>query len=237
MNLRDEWESHAERWAVWARTPAHDHHFWEVNLPAFLELVPPAGRLTVDLGCGEGRLGRLLQERGHQVVGFDGSPTLTFLAATHEDAHPVALADIAALPVQSGVADLAIAFMSLHDVDDMTGSVREAARVLSPGGRLCLAVVHPLNSAGAFVDDSAESPFVVGGQYLERFRYVDEIERDGLPMTFHSYHHPLGAYMGALEDAGFLVESVREPLDPLPGDKHARWRRLPLFLQARAVLR
>jgi hypothetical protein len=109
--------------------------------------------------------------------------------------------------------------------------------VLSPGGRLCLAVVHPLNSAGAFVDESAQSPFVITGQYLERFRYVDELERDELSMTFHSYHHPLGAYMGALEDAGFLVESIREPADPLPGEKHARWRRLPLFLHVRAILR
>jgi SAM-dependent methyltransferase len=237
VSLRDEWESQAERWAAWARTPGHDHHFWEVNLPPFLEMVPPAGRLTVDLGCGEGRLGRLLRERGHEVVGFDGSPTLARLAGMHEDGHPTALADLAALPVRSGVADLAIAFMSLHDLDDMPGSVREVARVLSPGGRLCLAVVHPLNSAGNFVDESAESPFVIGGQYLERFRYIDEIERDGLPMTFHSYHHPLGAYMGALEDAGFLVESIREPADGLPGDKHARWRRLPLFLHVRAVLR
>ena len=236
MSLRDEWESQAERWAAGRGTPAHDHHFWEVNLPAFLELVPPPGRLTVDLGCGEGRLGRLLGERGHQVVGIDGSPTLARLAATHEDAHPVALADMAALPVQSAVADLAIAFMSLHDVDDMTGSIREAARVLGPGGRLCLAVVHPLNSAGAFVDESEESPFVISGQYFEQFRYTDEIERDGLSVTFHSYHHALGAYMGALEEAGFLVESVREPSDQLPGEKHARWRRLPLFLLIRAVL-
>jgi SAM-dependent methyltransferase len=237
VSLRDEWESQAERWTAWARTPAHDHHFWEVNLPAFLELVPPAGRLTVDLGCGEGRVGRLLRERGHEVVGFDGSPTLSRLAATHEDAHGVALADMAALPVRSGAADLAIAFMSLHDVDDMAGSVREAARVIVPGGRLCLAVVHPINSAGGFVDESAESPFVIPGEYLERFRYTDELERDGLPMTFHSYHHPFSAYMGALEAAGFLVEAVREPADMRGGQEQARWRRVPLFLHVRAVLR
>jgi ubiquinone/menaquinone biosynthesis C-methylase UbiE len=60
----------------------------------------------------------------------------------------VRLADAAALPLDDASADLAIAFMSLHDIDAMSAAVREIARVLEPGGRLCLASVHPINSAG-----------------------------------------------------------------------------------------
>lgn len=40
------------------------------------------GRLTVDVGCGEGRLGRVLVGSGHRVVGFDandGSPYVNFV--------------------------------------------------------------------------------------------------------------------------------------------------------------
>jgi SAM-dependent methyltransferase len=47
-------------------------------------------------------------------------------------------------------ADMAIAFKSLHDIDAMPAAVREIARVFEPGGRLCLAIVHPINSAGRF---------------------------------------------------------------------------------------
>ena len=235
MSLRNAWEAQAERWAAWTRTPGHDRHFWGVNLPAFLELVPGPGRLTVDLGCGEGRLGRMLQESGHRVVSIDGSPTLARLAVAHEQRQPVALADMAVLPLRDAVADLAIAFMSLQDVDDLSAAVGEAARVLVPGGRLCVAVVHPINSAGAFEGDTAESPFVITGSYLDTFRYADEIERNGLPMTFHSEHRPLEAYSRALEDGGFVIEAVREPLDPLPEPKDARWRRVPLFLHLRAA--
>jgi SAM-dependent methyltransferase len=233
--LREAWEAQAENWAAWARAPGHDVYFWEVNLPPFLDLLPPAGRLTLDLGCGEGRLGRILQERGHRVVSVDGSPTLARLAKTHEQSQPVALADVAHLPVRRAVADLAIAFMSLHDVDDLRGAVLESARALVPGGRFCVSIVHPVNAAGKFVDDAADSSFVIAGSYLEEFRYSDEIERDGLPMVFHSYHRSLDMYGRALEEAGFVIEAIREPADPVAGDKHARWRRVPLFLHLRAV--
>ena len=43
--------------------------------------------------------------------------------------------------------DLVLACMSLLDMDDFDGAVREIGRVLRPGGRLCLAVVHPFASA------------------------------------------------------------------------------------------
>lgn len=69
-------------------------------------------------------------------------------------------------PLHDGIADLAVAFMSLQDVDDVQRAVREAARVLAPAGRLCLAIVHPLNSAGQFADDTADGRFVIDGSYL-----------------------------------------------------------------------
>ena len=64
MSRDDSWERQAERWARFARSPEHDHFFWEFNGPRFLELLPEPGRLTLDIACGEGRLGRLLRERG-----------------------------------------------------------------------------------------------------------------------------------------------------------------------------
>jgi SAM-dependent methyltransferase len=230
VSLRDAWESQADDWAAWARTPGHDS-FWKGHADAFLRLLPPPGRLTLDLGCGEGRLGRLLQDRGHRVVAVDSAPTLARLAARHEQTLAVAVADMAALPVREACADLAVAYMSLQDVDDMLGSVGEAARVLMPSGRLCIAVVHPVNSAGSFEGEDPDSRFVVDGAYLGSFRYADEFERDGLRITFHGLHHPLEEYSAALERAGLLVEAMREPADR----EDARWQRLPLFLHLRAV--
>lgn len=39
-----------------------------------LELVGPAPRRVLDVGCGSGQLGRLLRDRGHHVVGIDACP-------------------------------------------------------------------------------------------------------------------------------------------------------------------
>ncbi len=79
--MRRGWESEALNWARFSRTPGHDHAHDELNLPALLELLPAPGRRTLDLGCGEGRLGRVLQSLGHRVVGIDASATMVRPAA------------------------------------------------------------------------------------------------------------------------------------------------------------
>ena len=75
-DLSAAWEVNAEEWLAWARTPGHDAAFWDMNAPAFCELLPAPGLRTVDVGCGEGRVGRMLADLGHRVRGLDSSPTL-----------------------------------------------------------------------------------------------------------------------------------------------------------------
>jgi len=239
VSLRDAWEENAEAWAAWASTPGHDKFFWLHGLPQLLALLPPAGRRTLDVGCGEGRLIRELERHGHHTLGVEASATLSRLAAKSEHPAVVARGDAAALPFGAGTVDLVVACMSLHDVDDLSGAVRESARVLLPGGRLCASVVHPINSAGAFTTDAPESPFVMTDSYLDERGYVDEMTRDGLSMRFHSRHHSLEGYMRAIEDAGLLLEALREPpASPelvASAPTGARWQRLPVFLFFRAV--
>lgn len=235
--LSEAWEDNAAAWIAWAREPGHDS-YWRFHRELFLEIVPqPAGR-TLDLGCGEGRLARDLAAFGYDVVGVDASPTM--LAAAREAAPEMELhlADAAELPFADAFFRLVVAFMSLQDVDDLAGALREAARVLVPGGRLCLAIVHPLNSAGAFASRTADSPFVIEGSYLDESGTDEIFERDGLAMRFVSRHRPLQTYTELLAANGLLVERLREP--PLPeagfnGEHGPRWRRIPLFLHLRAV--
>jgi SAM-dependent methyltransferase len=202
-----------------------------------LALVPAPGRLTVDVGCGEGRLTRVLKAAGHTVVGVDSSPTLVDAAREADPSIPVHVADAATLPLVDGEADLAIAFMCLHDFDDLDRAIREIARVLTNDGRLCLAVVHPINSAGRFSSFDPDSPFTINSSYLGVHRYSDRIERDELTMTFHSCHRPLERYTAALEENKLVIELLHEPAVPEDAVQDAsdrRWQRLPLFLHIRA---
>jgi SAM-dependent methyltransferase len=238
MELRELWETNAAQWIEWARAPGHDS-YWNFHRDQFLEIVPPPGHRTIDIGCGEGRLTRCLKELGHNVIGIDTSPALIAAARELDPSVDIRLADAAALPFDDASADMAIAFMSLHDINAMPAAVQEAARVLEPGGYFCVAIVHPINSAGRFetTADDEPAPFVIKGGYLETLDYSDAVERDGLSMTFHSQHRPIESYFLALEEAGMLVEALREPRVPdrvVKTDRGRRWQRVPLFLHLRA---
>jgi SAM-dependent methyltransferase len=230
-SLAEEWEAQAEAWARWTRTPGHDLHYHRYNWPSFLELIPAPERLTLDLGCGEGRVGMALHPLGHRLVGVDSSPSLARLASQTGAYDNVVVADAASMPFPDQTFDLVIAFMSLQDMDDAAGAVREAARTLTSGGRLVAAFVHPF--ASAHLGRTPEQQRT----YFDVQRTVDEVERDGLAFTFHQIHRPLDAWLAMFFDAGLVLEDLREPRpseeDAAADPGLAKARAKPAFLHVR----
>jgi len=142
------------------------------------------------------------------------------------------VADAARMLLARASFDLVIAYNSLMDIDDMPGAVREAARVLVPGGRLVISILHPANT-GRTAGQGDDLAFVVDGSYFQHRRTREQAERDGISMIFASYRRPLSAYTRALEEAGLLIEAVREPIATRPdGTAHP----LPWHLWIKAVL-
>ena len=92
---------------------------------------------------------------------------------------------------------------------------------------------------GAASRDHPDHPFVLTGSYFAPRAEPHRFERDGVSMTFCDRHLPLEAYIGALGDAGLLVEALREPQpdDAAVADHPtlAGRRRVPMFLHVRAV--
>jgi SAM-dependent methyltransferase len=135
-------------------------------------------------------------------------------------------------------ADLVVSFMSLMNTDDLRAAVDEAPRVLGPGGRYCMALTHSLNTAGAFESEEPDARFVIEGSSFQRSDKEVSVEQDGLEMMFLDAHRPLQDYLGALEQAGLLVERLREIGDDTRHPDRLsvlRWRRIPLFVHIRAV--
>jgi len=237
VTLNPDWEQEAENWITWARSPDHDAYL--DYSPSFFELVPPPGRATLEIGCGEGRVARDLAARGHRVTGIDASPTLLDAARAADPNGEYVLADAASLPFPDESFDLAVAYNSLQVVDDMSAAVREAGRVLRPGGHFCICIVHPFIDPGRFTASEADAPFVLRQPYFGSHRVDETIERAGVRMRFYGWTHTLEEYSGAFEAAGFLIDALREPRLPDeavaadPAD--ARWQRLPLFLFVRAI--
>ncbi|RKQ87653.1 pimeloyl-CoA biosynthesis protein BioC [Solirubrobacter pauli] len=220
------WEEQAANWIAWARTPGHDV-YWSYR-DAFFELVPPPGGGALEVGCGEGRVCRDLAARGWDVTGIDASLPLLEAARAADRGGRYLLADASALPFEDGEFDLVVAYNSLMDMEDMPGAVREAERVLAPGGAFCITITHPIADVGRLADDGRS--FVIDKPYVQPGLYDGTFARAGLTMHFKGWTRPLEAYVRALEAAGFVIAALREPASPVEPA-----RTVPMFLMLRAV--
>jgi SAM-dependent methyltransferase len=231
---RQHWEAEAESWVQWARTPGHDA-YWYYRDAFFDGIVPSPGVATLEVGCGEGRVTRDLVARGHRVISVDGSVTLLRHAAALDRSGRYVLADATRLPVATASVDLAIAYNSLMDFDDLPAAVAEVARVLRPGSSFCICIVHPMTDGGRLASDGPDAPYVLAGKYFGTRPFEDQVERDGLTMHFRGKSHSLETYFNALSGADFAVDALREPIPDKAPDHYQQWNRFPMFLYLRAV--
>ncbi|WP_460695546.1 methyltransferase domain-containing protein [Nocardia thraciensis] len=96
------------------------------------------GELVVDVGCGAGRAVAELAERGAQGLGIDLNEQMIAVARSRWPGNDFRVGDACELPLADGVAAGYRADKVLHDLTDPARAVREARRVLAPGGRLVL---------------------------------------------------------------------------------------------------
>jgi SAM-dependent methyltransferase len=218
-------EGQAENWIGWAARPADP--YWHFGPSFFNQIVPAEAARALEIGCGEGRVCRDLAARGHRVIGIDVSRTLIAHARKAGPRETYLVADAASLPFRDGLFELVVAYNSLINMPEMAAAVREAARVMAQGGRLCVCVPHPMWEAGTFAGEGSDASFVVHRPYLAS-TFVDfEAELEGGRMRFRGWTHPIEAYSRAIEDASLVIDMIREP-------PSRRTRRLPLFLFLRA---
>ena len=107
----------------------------------------PLHRL-LDLGAGAGRMLELFAPQAAEAIGVDLSSAMLAAARGRLEetgARNVQLrqGDIYAVPVERNSCDLAILHQVLHYLDDPGRALREAARTLSPGGRLLIVDFAP----------------------------------------------------------------------------------------------
>lgn len=235
---QEHWSRVAAEWIAWARAPDHDA-FWAYRgaLAGFLGC---GTGFALDVGCGEGRISRLLKQCGYQVTAVDPVAELVRTAREADSADAYAVAAAGDLPFADRSFDLVVVYNVLMDVENVPEAVEEVARVLRSDGTLMISIVHPVADL-EFLDQPETEALAQERSYFRRRRFETETERGGLRMRFAGWAQPLEAYATALENAGLAITSLREPVaDCGDGRGHMeRCSRLPLFLwlKAKAIAR
>ncbi|PRY06751.1 methyltransferase family protein [Pontibacter ummariensis] len=90
-------------------------------------------KIVVDIGCGPGNIFATLQGKPKLLIGIDVAPGSLELAKKQGYDVPI-LADATKLPFVSNFADIVTLNAALHHCDDMEAILKEAARLVKPGG-------------------------------------------------------------------------------------------------------
>jgi len=182
-----------DAYAEWAGAYAPEAHnpVMQLEEQAVLELLPDvAGRRLLDLACGSGRyLKRLGPGAAGRAVGVDFSRPMLARAASLD--RPLVQADLLGLPLAADSFDLIVCGLAVGHVADLSGSVSEMARVLTPGGVLVYSDFHPF---GALLGWKRTFRAANGAEYAARHH-----------VHLYEAHH------AACRAAGLAIEAVREP--------------------------
>jgi ubiquinone/menaquinone biosynthesis C-methylase UbiE/DNA-binding transcriptional ArsR family regulator len=111
-------------------------------------LGPGSYRSFLDIGTGTGRMLQLLGNRAAHSVGLDNSHSMLAVARANLERAEVRGADLRqgdaySPPFADDSFDLILIHQVLHFLDDPARAVREAARLLIPGGRLLIVDFAP----------------------------------------------------------------------------------------------
>jgi SAM-dependent methyltransferase len=169
-------------------------------------------RDVLELGCGAAQAGRWMVSQGARLTAVDVSLGQLLMARELDRRTGTSVTtvqgDAQALPFRDGSFDVvASAFGAVPFVSDATGTMREVARVLRPGGRFVFSTTHPVR--WVFLDDPGPEGLVARTPYFDRTPYVEEDEHG--TATYVEHHRTLGDRVRDLVAAGLELVDLVEP--------------------------
>jgi ubiquinone/menaquinone biosynthesis C-methylase UbiE len=194
-----------------AKTPADGH---PLGLGRLLrDLLGESSGTCLEIGCGTGVHAALVRELGWTPVGVDLSGRMLRHARGRL---PVAQADAERLPLRDESVPAVIAMMVHTDMPGYPAVLREAARVLQPGGTFVHVGVHP-SFCGGFVDFSDPEAVVIRPGYLDSGYWTKESwANKGVRGKVGAVHRPLPELLHAFLDAGLRLVRFAEGGAPTP---------------------
>jgi SAM-dependent methyltransferase len=224
------WDESGEAWiaAMGSRGDYTREHV--LDAPMMARVRGRGFEFALDVGCGEGRFCRMMQECGIRTMGIDPTAALIGHARSLDPDGDYRIGRVEALEFPDGSFDLVVSYLSLVDIPDAESAIAEMARVLRPGGALLIANLNSFNTAvvggGWQRSTDGEIRYCIDHYLEERSEWL---AWRGIRIL--NWHRPLSRYMSLLLAQGMILRHFDEP-PPLGGDpeKEARYRRIPYAL-------
>ena len=210
------WNAMGDEWFELARTGESRLCFIMPNMLRLMGDV--AGLRILDLGCGEGGYSRELTRRGARLTAVDCSAKAIGYASRLAEEEGLAIAHLVRnssdlFGLEAEQFDVVLCSMMLMDCEDLEGTLREAHRVLKPGGRLFASVLHPCfdgnHDTGIGRQGAGADRQVVVMNYFEPKEWEAPLWGGTIPVIWR--HRTLEEYVKAFVRAGFTIADLNEP--------------------------
>lgn len=188
----------------------------DTNWEPLTQLLGPGTGPCLEIGCGTARYAPVIQATGRTYIGVDLSADQLRIARDREPL--VVQGDAARLPFGDDSFETVTGLWMSTDVDDFSAVLREAARVLTPGGTFVFYGVHPCFN-GPCIEYREDGGRTVHPTYRQAGWHPPAPwwGDDGIRARVGMRHVPLSEFFTAFIDAGLRLIKVTEPRDdPIP---------------------